>query len=30
MLLEFWDLIIDLDRSNRCDDLDRIGVCGFD
>ena len=30
MLLEFWDLMIDLDRVRVCDDLDWIGVWGFD
>ena len=30
MLLEFWDLVIDLDRVRVCDDLDLIGGWEFD
>jgi len=30
MLLEFWDLVIDLDRVRVYDDLDLIEVWGFD
>ena len=30
MLLEFSNLVINLDRVRVCDDLNRIGMWGFD